>query len=167
LGEVDVRRLRPPEALADRHEVDDFRCSERGLEDWLKERARSNDQGGASRTYVVCDGASVVGYYSLSAGAVSRRDAPSPVRRNMPEPIPVVLLGRLAVHEAWTNRGIGEGLLKDAVLRSISAAEKIGVRALLCHALSERAKAFYLKHGFAESPLSPSTLMLPLSALLG
>lgn len=84
----------------------------------------------------------------------------------MPEPIPVVLLGRLAVHEDWTNRGIGGGLLKDAVLRSISAAEKIGVRALLCHALSERAKAFYTKHGFVESPISASTLMLPLSALM-
>ena len=84
----------------------------------------------------------------------------------MPEPIPVILLGRLAVHEDWTHRGIGAGLLKDAVLRSLGASEKIGVRALLCHALSERAKAFYEKHGFVESPISPSTLMLPLSALV-
>ncbi len=167
MGEIDVRRLKPPEPLADRHVIDEFRCSERGLEDWLKKHARSNEKRGASRTYVVCDGTSVVGYYCLSAGAVSRQEAPSAVRRNMPEPIPIVLLGRLAVHEEWTNRGIGEGLLKDAVLRSISAAEKIGVRALLCHALSERAQAFYLKNGFVESPISPSTLMLPLSALMG
>lgn len=167
MGEIDVRRIKPPEPLADRHVIDEFRCSERSLEDWLKKHARSNDKHGASRTYVVCDGTSVVGYYCLSAGAVSRREAPSALRRNMPEPTPIVLLGRLAVHEQWTNRGIGEGLLKDAVLRSVSAAERIGVRALLCHALSESAKAFYLKHGFVESPISASTLMLPLSGLMG
>ncbi len=167
MGEIDVKRLTPPQPLAERHRIEEFRCSEPSLERWLKTHARSNEAHGGARTYVVCDGVSVVGYYCLSAGAVSRQAAPSKVRRNMPEPIPVVLLGRLAVHEDWANRGIGAGLLKDAVLRSMSAGEKIGVRAVLCHALSERAKSFYLKHGFIESPIAPSTLMLPLSALTG
>lgn len=83
----------------------------------------------------------------------------------MPDPIPVIVLGRLAVHDDWTRRGIGEGLLKDAVLRSIAAAESIGVHALLCHAISQRAKEFYLKRGFIESPVEPMTVMLNVSKL--
>jgi GNAT superfamily N-acetyltransferase len=80
----------------------------------------------------------------------------------MPDPVPVVVLGRLAAHTDWTGRGIGRGLLKDAVLRTAGVAKEIGIRALLCHAISPQAKVFYLKYGFVESPLHPMTLLLPI-----
>jgi GNAT superfamily N-acetyltransferase len=131
----------------------------------LKERARQNDAQGASKTYVVAAGWEVVGYYCLSAGAVARATAPSGLRRNMPDTIPVILLGRLAVHQSWGGKGIGSGLLKDAVLRSIGVAATVGARALLCHAISPEAKKFYLKHGFIESPVEPMTVMLNLGPL--
>ncbi len=165
MGSIGIARLNPPAPLASDHDLDKFQCSEPSLERWLKERARNNEAQGASRTYVVAAGREVVGYYCLSAGAVSREAATSSVRRNMPDPIPVIVLGRLAAHQGWEGRGIGSGLLKDALLRSIAAAKALGVRALLCHAISPRAKEFYLKYGFAESPLDPLTLMLSLSSL--
>lgn len=149
------------------HRLEDFRCSEEpSLEAWLKERARKNEASSASRTYVVAARNAVVGYYCLSAGAVSHDVAASSVRRNMPDPIPVIVLGRLAVHSAWAGHGIGAGLLKDAVLRSIAIAETLGVRAILCHALSARAKSFYVKYGFIDSPVDPMTLMLNISKLV-
>lgn len=151
-----------PTLLADRHRVDAFRCIEPGLESWLKQRARKNQFEGASRTFVVCDGDAVIGYYCLSAGSVARASAPGSVRRNMPDPIPVVVLGRLAVHADWSGQGVGRGLLQDAVLRTAGIANEIGIRALLCHAISPQAKVFYLQHGFVESPLHPMTLMLQL-----
>ncbi len=117
---------------------------------------------GASRTFVVCEGDIVIGYYCLSAGSVSRDSAPGNLRRNMPDPIPVVVLGRLAVHLDWAAQGIGRGLLKDAVMRTAGVAKEIGIRALLCHAISSDAKAFYLQFGFLESPLHPMTLMMPI-----
>jgi GNAT superfamily N-acetyltransferase len=154
-----------PAPLSEHHQLDGFRCSEPSLAQWLVRRARQNQAGGASRTYVVCEGDAVIAYYCLSAGSVAHGGAPGSIRRNMPEPIPVIVLGRLAVREDWANRGIGKGLLKDAVLRSAKIAEQLGVRALLCHAISEPAKRFYLTHGFVESPIDPMTLMLNLSGL--
>jgi GNAT superfamily N-acetyltransferase len=135
------------------------------LEIWLKQRARRNQQEGASRTFVACAGAEVVGYYALAAGALLHDTAPGNIRRNMPDPIPVVVLGRLAVHTGWTGQGIGAGLLKDAVLRTVRLAEQMGIRAMLCHALDERAKQFYLHHGFIESPVEPLTVMLNIAKL--
>ena len=130
---------------------------------WLSKRALANAATGASRTYVVCDEQRrVIGYYALAAGSIAGAAAPGRLRRNMPDPLPVIVLGRLAVHSGWSGRGIGSGLLKDAGLRSIQAAELIGVRALLCHAIDEEARAFYLKHGFAESPLDPLTVLVGL-----
>jgi GNAT superfamily N-acetyltransferase len=136
------------------------------LEIWLKQRARRNQQEGASRTFVACAGAEVVGYYALAAGALLHDTAPGNIRRNMPDPIPVVVLGRLAVHTGWTGQGIGAGLLKDAVLRTVRLAEQMGIRAMLCHALDERAKQFYLHHGFIESPIEPLTVMLNIAKLV-
>ena len=145
------------------HDLSGFSCQHDSLNSWLVKRALANAASGASRTYVVCSGERlVVGYYALSAGSLATIAAPSRLRRNMPDPLPLVVLGRLAVDNAWTGRGIGSGLLKDAVLRSLQAAELIGVRALFCHALDQQAKAFYLKHGFVESPLEPLTLFLGL-----
>ena len=154
--------LSAPSPLDGSHQLDDFRCAEPELEQWLKRRALRNQREGASRTFVVCEGRRVVGYYALAAGSVLHAQAPGAVRRNMPEPIPVIVLGRLAVHGDWSDRGVGSGLLKDAVLRSLRLAEDLGVRALLCHAINESAKAFYLHHGFVESPLDALTVMLSL-----
>lgn len=166
MGAIDLSALSAPSPLSAEHRLDGFICKEElTLEIWLKERAWKNESSGASRTYVVSVLSAVVGYYCLSAGAVSHEGAASSVRRNMPDPIPVIVLGRLAVHSDWAGHGIGRGLLKDAVLRSISVAETLGVRAMLCHALSVRAKDFYLKYGFTESPLDPMTLMLNISKL--
>jgi GNAT superfamily N-acetyltransferase len=165
LGPVDLGCLVPPAPLSLEHQLDGFQCIEGSLERWLKERARQNDAQGASRTYVVAAGYEVVGYYCLSAGSVVRGDTPQGMRRNMPDPIPVILLGRLAVHQAWSGKGIGSGLLKDAVLRSIAVTQTVGARALLCHAVSPEARRFYLKHGFIESPVDPMTVMLNLTSL--
>jgi len=140
-----------------------FTCRHESLNQWLQKRALANALTGATRTYVVCtDDRRVVGYYALAAGSIAIESAPSRMRRNMPDPLPVIVLGRLAVHEAWSGRGVGSGLLKDAVLRSLQAAEIIGVRALLCHAIDDQAKTFYLGHGFVESPMQTLTMMLGL-----
>lgn len=165
MGSVDPSRLSPPAPLALEHRLDAFECEEDSLARWLKERAHQNEAQGASRTYVVAAKSEVVGYYCLSAGAVARETVSVKIRRNMPESIPVVLLGRLAVHRDWTGQGIGPGLLKDAVLRSLAVAESLGVRAMLCHAISPKAMAFYLRHGFVQSPIDPMTVMLSLTKL--
>ncbi len=155
--------LSAPAPLGDEHRLDDFQCTAPELTKWLLERARQNQASGASRCFVVCDEQQrVVGYYALAAGAVSHEEAPGRIRRNMPDPIPVIVLGRLAVHVDSAGRGIGRGLLKDAVQRSLQTCEQVGARALLCHAIDDVAKAFYLKHGFIESPINGMTLMLPL-----
>lgn len=154
-----------PTPLAEVHVLDNFRCTEPALESWLKQRARRNQTDGASRCYVVSVDDTVVGYYALAAGAVSHEHAPGGVRRNMPDPIPIVVLGRLAVHVEWAGQGIGAGLLKDAVLRALRLSREMGIRAMLCHAINEDAKQFYLHHGFVESPIDPLTVMLNLAKL--
>lgn len=155
--------LSAPSSLRDEHLLDDFHCSAPELTRWLLERARQNQASGATRCFVACDEQlRVVGYYALAAGAVSHESVPGRIRRNMPDPIPVIVLGRLAVHADMAGQGIGQGLLKDAVQRALQTAEQVGVRALLCHAIDDAAKAFYLKHGFIESPIHDMTVMLPL-----
>ena len=121
-----------------------------------------NEVIGASRTFVVCHDGHVIGYYALATGSVEHRDAPKKIRRNMPDPIPVMVLGRLAVDQQWQHAGLGRGLLKDALLRSVSVSQHAGVKALLVHALSEDAKTFYENNGFLESPLDPMTLAISL-----
>lgn len=154
-------RLCAPEALTHTHVLGQFTCGAASLDDWLRRRALANQASGASRTFVVADGDRLVrGYYCLAAGAVTHDNAPGSIRRNMPQPIPVLVLGRLAVDASMQKHGLGADLLRDAVQRAASVAENAGVRALLVHALDERAKAFYLHHGFLASPLQPMTLML-------
>lgn len=156
--------LGAPCPLGEEHRLDAFRCGAPALTKWLIERARVNQASGASRCFVVADEHQcVMGYYALAAGAVTHDLAPGRIRRNMPDPIPVVVLGRLAVHAEWTGRGIGGGLLKDALLRTLQVRTQIGARALLCHAIDDAAKAFYLRHGFIASPIHEMTVMLPLA----
>ena len=158
-------RLTAPAPLSAAHQLDAFACTEPALENWLKQRALRNQIDGASRTFVVCSGADVVGYYALAAGSVLHAQSPGSIRRNMPEPIPVAILGRLAVHRDWSGRGLGADLLKDAVLRATRLAGEMGIRALVCHVISAQAKRFYLQHAFIESPIEPMTVMLNVAKL--
>jgi GNAT superfamily N-acetyltransferase len=153
-------RLTAPALLTPEHELEEFSSGVEPLDTWLRQRARANEAGGASRTYVVCQGKRVVGYYSLAAGSVLHHSATSHVRRNMPDPVPAALLGRLAIDRGWQGRGLGAALLQDAVLRVVGAAESIGVRAILVHAISDEAKAFYEHWGLRPSPVDPMTLMI-------
>jgi GNAT superfamily N-acetyltransferase len=149
-----------PEHLTAEHDIAAFDSGVPVLDDWLKRRALDNENAGASRTYVVSARGRVVGYYALANGAVAQADTPGRVRRNMPEQVPVMVLGRLAVDRAYQGRGIGQGLLRDAILRTLQAAEIAGIRAILVHAISEEANRFYLRHGFVESPVAPMTVMI-------
>jgi ribosomal protein S18 acetylase RimI-like enzyme len=154
--------LSAPTLLTTDHQIDSFRCGVASLDDWLNRRAMQNQLGGTSRTYVVADGQRVVGYYALSSGALDLKDAPGPIKRNMPNPIPLALMGRIAVDMAWHGYGLGAALLQDAVQRTMQAGSILGIRGLLVHALSEPAKAFYEHHGFTASPTQPMTLILSL-----
>jgi|SRR5882724_5242791 GNAT superfamily N-acetyltransferase len=153
-------RVGPPEKLSSDHDLSQFQSGEPSLDDWLGKRAVRNEETGASRTYVVCMGKRVVGYYALAVGAVAHVDAPGRVRRNMPDPVPVMVIGRLAIDQAVQGQGIGPALLRDAVLRTLQASDIAGIRAILVHAISERAKRFYEKWGFISSPVEPMTLMI-------
>jgi GNAT superfamily N-acetyltransferase len=156
----DGRPLSAPAPLAAEHDLEPFNSGTPPLDEWLKRRARQNEAGGASRTYVVAEGRRVVGYYSLAAGSVLQAAATGRVRRNMPDPVPAALLGRLAIDQGWQGRGLGSALLRDAVLRVVGAAGTIGVRALLVHAISDEAKTFYERWGFRPSAIEPMTLMI-------
>lgn len=153
----------PPEPLTERHDVDGFRSGVPSLDTWLKRRALANQVGGASRTFVVCEDDRVLAYYALASGSIATNEATGRFRRNMPEPIPVVALGRLAVDERYRARGFGRGLVGDAAKRVIAAGDAIGIRGLIVHAISAEARAFYLAIGFMPSPLDEMTLMIPLA----
>ncbi len=160
-------KVTAPEPLTAQHDRTSFDCGAPSLNDWLQKRALKNAASGASQSFVVCENQEVIGYYALATGSVARQEAPGNVRRSMPDPIPVIVLGRLAVDLKWQGSGIGPGLLKDAVIRAVSVAQQVGVRALLVHALDEKAKGFYTLHGFIESPMDSMTLMLSLKVVTG
>jgi GNAT superfamily N-acetyltransferase len=161
MGEVSA--LTPPQPLADHHDLAVFHSGEPPLDDWLKRRARANQASGASRTFVLCQGDRVVAYYALASGAITVDAAPGRFRRNMPSPIPVVVLARLAVDQDWQARGLGRALFRDAARRVAHAADSIGIRGIVVHAISENAKRFYLALGFDPSPLESMTLMVTLA----
>ncbi len=150
-----------PTVLNDSHSVSEFDCGNYALNDWLKKRALKNQKSGASRTFVICQESQVIGYYALASGSVERMDSPKSIARNMPEPIPVMVLGRLAVDTHMQGQKLGSALLKNALLRTLSVSENVGIRAVLVHAISADAKRFYLNYGFQVSPIDPMTLMLP------
>lgn len=151
-----------PELLSPEHDLADFASGSSLLDDWLRRRALLNQESGASRTYVIRAGNRVIGYYALAAGAVAQADATTKTRRNMPNPVPVMVLGRLAIDTAFQGRGLGRALLRDAVLRTLQAADIAGIRAMLVHAISDEAKRFYERCGFQPSPVDPMTLMITL-----
>ena len=158
-------KLHAPQPLTADDHLNTFNCDETSLDEWLKRRALLNQANGASRAFVVVDESQLVmGYYALAAGAVHHQDATRSIRQNMPDPIPVMVLARLAVDIRTQGMQLGAGLLRDAVDRSLAVAKNTGVRALLVHALHERAKQFYLYFGFQASPVHPLTLMLRLKA---
>ena len=154
--------LHAPAPLLAAHDVSQFSRGESTLDGWLRQRAKKNEVSGATRTYAVCCGNKVVGYYSLAVGSIEHAFAPGAIRRNMPQPIPVMILARLAVDRRYAGRSIGTGMVRDALLRTLQAADIAGIRALLVHALHEKAAAFYRARGFAVSPFAPLVLFLGL-----
>lgn len=155
-----------PLPLGEQHRLDTFSCGVASLDQWLMRRARKNQLTGASRTFVACEGQQVVMYYALASGAIMVDAAPGRFRRNMPDPIPVVVLARLAVDQRLQGKGMGRALVRDAALRVIEAADVIGIRGMITHAVSPEAKQFYEAMGFEPSQLDPMLLMMTLSDLL-
>ncbi len=158
--------LRAPEPLTAQHGLAAFDGGVASLNDWLKRRALQNQASGASRSFVCADSAGqVMAYYALASSAIVASVAAGRFRRNMPDPIPAVVLARLAVAKSHQGQSLGRALFQDAGRRVIHAADAIGIRGMLVHALSEEAKAFYLKLGFDPSPLEPMTLMVTIADL--
>ncbi len=160
-------KLSAPVRLTLDHDVQNFESGERSLDEWILQRALRNERDGASRTYVICANNVVVGYYALSTGSIASVSAPGRIRRNMPDPIPVMLLGRLAIDRRWQGRGLGQALLQDAILRTIQVSDIAGVRAIAVNAISENARRFYEKYDFKSSPLDPLLMVLLLKDAIG
>jgi predicted N-acetyltransferase YhbS len=150
-----------PELLTESHNISNFNCSVQQLNDWLKKKSLRNQRRNNTRVYVVSDKSTeqVVGYYAIAMGSVQRESAISSLKRNSPNPIPMVVLARLAVDNNYHNCGIGAGLLKDCVLRSVQAMDVVGGAGILVHAIDEDAKRFYQKFGFSGSPIDSMTLL--------
>jgi predicted N-acetyltransferase YhbS len=159
-----------PRPITEDDDTCSFDSGEPSLDDYLRKRALANHVQGASRCFVTGREARVVGYYALASASVQHRDAAGRVRRNMPDPVPVILLSRLAVDREEQGSGLGKNLLRDAILRSVAASEIIGVRALLVHARGDAARAFYAHFDFEPSPTDPLHLLLQMKdarALVG
>ena len=155
--------LHAPEPLSAEHRVHAFGCGESVLDEWIRRRALANQSSGASRTFVVTNAdREVMGYYALAAGAVAHQEASRAIRQNMPDPVPVMVLARLAVDARAQSMKLGAALLQDAVQRCVLVSQNTGVRALLVHALHDQARRFYEHYGFRASPAHPMTLMLRL-----
>jgi predicted N-acetyltransferase YhbS len=153
--------LRGPEPLGQQHRLEGFDCGKPGLNDWLLRHARQAQSSGSAKTFVVADDDRVAGYFSLTVGQIDTLDAPERIRQGMGQyPLPVVILARLAVSTQDQGRGIGSGLLQDAVRRTLLIAEQAGIRAMLTHPIDEEAAKFYTRFGFIASPLREQQLLL-------
>lgn len=161
---VTARRYRRPVPIEARHDTSAFSCGHDVLDDWLKTRALKAE-GRSARTYVVCEQRAVVGYYSLATGSVARSVLTKRPQRNAPDPVPVVIVSRLAVAEACRGEGIGRGMLRDALRRVLQAAEVVGCRAVLVRAIDDAAVNFYAGYGFAEIPGGGRRMVLPVETL--
>ncbi|MFL4468979.1 GNAT family N-acetyltransferase [Tateyamaria armeniaca] len=155
----------PPELISSRHSLKAFDCGNEAMTSWLKTHALDNE-GVVSRTYVIADaGNSVIAYYTLATGRIDRRDLPRRKRHNSPEFIPVIVLGRLAVDRNHSGLGLGSGMLREAMLRTLEVSKTIGVRALLVHAIDDDAVPYYQQYGFIPSPTSGRSLILPVETI--
>lgn len=153
--------LTAPEPLGPQHRFDEFDCGKPALNDWLMRHARQAHGSGSAKTFVVSEGLRVVGYFSLTVGQVDSLDAPDRICKGMGQyPIPVVILARLAVNRQDQGRGIGVGMLQDAIRRTLLIAEQAGIRAMLTHPIDEEATRFYTRFGFITSPLREQQLLL-------
>ena len=159
--------LGAPVLLTEAHDNSAFVSGEPILDHWLRQRAWSNMQTAASRTYVVCPKGlqQVVAFYALSMGQILAQDVTGAMRRNMPLAIPAVILGRLAIDQAFQGQGLGGALLADVVDRTLRASRQVSARLIIAHAISAAAEAFYLHHGFTRLPLDTPTLALDLVKL--
>ena len=153
--------LRRPELLAPRHKLEEFDCGKPVLNDWLVRHARQAQGAGSTKTFVSADEDQVLGYFSLTVGQIDTFEVPERMRKGMGHyPLPVVLLARLAVSTSAQGRGLGWGLLQDAIARTVLISEQAGVRAMLTHPLDQEATAFYTRFGFVPSPLRAQQLLL-------
>lgn len=154
--------LRPPEPLAPLHRLDGFDCGKPALNDWLLRHSRQAQASGSAKTFVVAaDEQRVAGFFSLTVGQVDAVDAPERLRKGMGHyPLPVVILARMAVALQDQGRGIGYGMLQDAIRRTLVIAEQAGIRALLTHPIDAEAARFYTRFGFVPSPLREQQLLL-------
>jgi GNAT superfamily N-acetyltransferase len=157
--------IRAPEPLSATHDLSQFASSEPALDEWLHKRALVNQVSNASRTYVICSGSAAIGYYAIATASVAHAEAISRVKRNMPDPVPMILIARLAVDQNWQGKGLGAALLKDALLRIVQISDQVGVKGVLVDAIHERARTFYERWGFRQSPSLPLRLMITLTEL--
>lgn len=158
---------RSVEKLQASHVLDPFDCGTEALNRYLKRHALINQLTGVSTTYVGLADQIVIGYYSLAAASVNHDEAPERIKKGLPGyPIPVALLARLAVDLKWQHKGVGPALLKDAMLRILQAAEEIGIRAILVHAKDEKARDFYAKFDFIQSPTERLHLFIALNDII-
>jgi len=169
MGEVThlqpLGRLSPPQQIDTTQDLSQFDSGKEPLDNWLRQRAIKAD-GPSARTFVVCAGRIVVGYYSLATGGVTHDKLNAKFRRNMPDPVPMMVLGRLAVDRRYQGQGIGGGLLRNAMQRVAEANRLAGFRALVVHAKDDDALAFYLRYGFTEFPFGSKTMFLPIETIV-
>jgi GNAT superfamily N-acetyltransferase len=164
-----VAQLRAPEPLAPRHDLSRFANGvHASLDQWLRQRARQSE-GLSARTYVVCTAQEpdrVVGYFSIASAVEQRSALPSArLRRGMPERVPLLLIGRLAVDAAWQGRGVGSALLGDALRRCLAGSEIAGVRGIIAHAIDEAAASFYERHGFIRCPIGERVMLMAIETV--
>ncbi len=155
-----------PELLRPDHSIEGFDCGDSTLNWWLANKARPNQAESSSRTWVVTDGKRVIAFYASSTAVILRSAATRRAARNQPDPLPALLLGRLAVDVTQQRRGLGSALLKHFILKSLEVAEITGVRVLLVHAKDADAAAFYRRYGFEPSPIDDLTLLLLVKDIL-
>ena len=157
--------LKAPTPIDGEHSLSEFYCGEPSLDSWLQRRALRNQSTGATRTFVICEQQRVVAYYALASSAIATTLSTGRFRRNMPDPIPVIVLARLAVDQQCRGRGLGRALVRDAFSRILLAAGIIGIRGVIVHALSETAQQFYEYMGFDPAPIDPTVLMVTIQDL--
>ncbi|MDG1734087.1 MAG: GNAT family N-acetyltransferase [Thalassotalea sp.] len=158
-------RISEPLPLCSSFDLSQFDCGEESLNYFLKKKSMKNQVSGASKTYVCTVDGKGVAYYSLASGCVERKLAPGNIKRNMPDNVPVIILGRLAVDKEFAKLGLGSQLLRNAILRSLNVSRTVGVKAVLVHALSKQAKSFYCQYGFIATPFNENMLVYSLDNL--